>query len=48
MAVVGQGLHQKLWNIVDDYVINSSLHGANQVVVKVGDLYGLVMTMTTH
>ena len=38
----GQGLHQKLWNIVDDNVINSTLHGAKQVVVKVGDLYGLV------
>ena len=42
MAVVGQGLHQELWNIVDDYVIYYKLHGAKNVVVKVGDLYGLV------
>ena len=42
MAVVGQGLHQEVWNVVDDYVIYSTLHGAKQVVVKVGDMYGLV------
>ena len=42
MAVWGQGLHQELWYVVDDNVINSALHGAKQVVVKVGDLYGLV------
>ena len=42
MAVLGQGLHQELWYIIDDYVIYSVLHGAKQVVVKVGDLYGLV------
>ena len=42
MAVVGRGLHQELWNVVDDYVIYFTLHWANQVVVKVGDLYGLV------
>ena len=42
MAVVGQGLHQELWNIVNDYVVYSTLHGAKQVVVKVGDMYGLV------
>ena len=42
MAVLGWGLHQELWYIVDDYVIYSALHGAKQVVVKVGDLYGLV------
>ena len=35
MAVVGQGLHQELWNVVDDYVIYYALHGANQAVVKV-------------
>ena len=44
MAVVGRGLHQKLWYVFDDNVINSALHGANQVVVKVGDLYGLLST----
>ena len=42
MAVWGRGLHQELWYVVDGNVINSALHGANQVVVKVGDLYGLV------
>ena len=42
MAVVGRGLHQELWNVVDDYVIYSTVHGAKQVVVEVGDLYGLV------
>ena len=42
MAVWGQGLHQEPWYIVDDYVIYSALHGAKQVVVKVGDLHGLV------
>ena len=42
MAVLGRGLHQEPWYIVDDYVIYSTLHGAKQVVVKVGDLYGLV------
>ena len=42
MAVWGRGLHQELWYVVDDNVINSSLHGAKQVFVKVGDLYGLV------
>ena len=42
MAVAGRGLRQELWNVVDDYVIYSALHGAKQVVVKVGGLYGLV------
>ena len=42
MAVLGRGIHQELRYIVDDYVIYSALHGAKQVVVKVGDMYGLV------
>ena len=42
MDVLGQGLNQELWYVVDDYVIYSVLYGAKQVVVKVGDLYGLV------
>ena len=42
MAVWGRGLHQELWYVVDGNFINSALHWANQVVVKVGDLYGLV------
>ena len=42
MAFLGWVLHQEPWYIVDDYVIYSALHGAKQVVVKVGDLYGLV------
>ena len=42
MAVVGRGLHQELWSVVDDYVIYSTLHGAKQVMIKVGDLYGLL------
>ena len=42
MAVWGRGLHQEIWYVVDGNVINSSLHGAKQVVVKVGDLYNLV------
>ena len=42
MDVWGRGLHQELWYIVDDNFINSALHAAKQVVVKVGDLYGLV------
>ena len=42
MAVWGRGLHQEIWYIVDDNVIYSALHGAKQVVVRVGDLYRLV------
>ena len=42
MAVLGRGLHQELWYVVDDYVIYSTLHGAKQMMVKVGYLYGLV------
>ena len=42
MAVWGRGIHQELWYVVDGNVIYSALHGAKQVVVKVGDLYGLV------
>ena len=42
MAVWGQGIHQELWYAVDDNVINYAFHRAKQVVVKVGDLYGLV------
>ena len=42
MAVVGRGLHQELWYVVDYNVINYALHGAKKVVVKFGDLYGLV------
>ena len=42
MAVVGRVIHQELWNVVDDYVIYSALHGAKQVLVKVGGMYGLV------
>ena len=42
MAVWGRGIHQELWYIVDDNVINSTLHGENKVVVKVGDMCGLL------
>ena len=42
MAVWGRGLHQELWYVIYGNVINSALHGEKQVVVKVGDLYGLV------
>ena len=42
MTVWGQGLHQEPWYIVDYYVIYSALHGAKQVIIKVGDMYGLV------
>ena len=42
MAVLGRGLHWEPGYIIDGYVIYSALHGAKQVVVKVGDLYGLV------
>ena len=42
MAVWGQGLHQELWYVVDGNVINSALNGSKQVLIKVGDLYGLV------
>ena len=42
MDVWGRVLHQELWYVVDGNVINSALHGANQVVAKFGDLYGLV------
>ena len=42
MAVMGRGLHQELWYVVDDYVIYSKLHRAKQVMIKVGDMYGLV------
>ena len=42
MAVWGQGLHQELWYVIDGNVINSALHGAKEVVIKVVDLYSLV------
>ena len=42
MSVWGWGLHQELWYVVDSNVINSTLHEEKQVVVNVGDLYGLV------
>ena len=42
ISVWGRGLHQELRYVVDDNVINSALHWAKQVVVKVGNLYGLV------
>ena len=42
MAVWGRDLHQELWYVVYGNVINSALYGAKQVVIKVGDLYGLV------
>ena len=42
MAVWGRGLHWELWYVVDGNIINSALHGAKQVVFKVGDLYVLV------
>ena len=42
ISVWGRGLHQELWYVVDGNVINSALHGAKQVVVKVGYMYGLV------
>ena len=42
MAVWVRGLHRELWYVVYDNVINSALHGAKQVVVKVGGMYGLV------
>ena len=48
MAVWGQGLHQELWYVGDDYVIYSKLHGAKQVMIKVGDLYGLVDNKTVY
>ena len=42
MAVWGRGLHQELCYAVDGNVINSALHGVNQVVIKFGYLYDLV------
>ena len=42
MDVWGRGLHQELWYVVDDNVIYSALYRAKKVVVKVGDMYGLV------
>ena len=42
MAVWGQGLHWELWYVVDANTIKSALHGAKQVVIKVGDMYALV------
>ena len=42
MDVWGRVLHQALWYIVDDYVIYSALHGAKQVMFKVGDMYALL------
>ena len=42
MSVWVWGLHQELWYVVDVNVIDSALHGANKLVIKVGDLYGLV------
>ena len=39
---MGRGLHQELWYVVDGNFINSALYGVKQVVIKVGDLYGLV------
>ena len=42
MDVWGRRLHQELWYVVDGNIINSALHGAKKVVIKVGYLYGLV------
>ena len=42
MDVWGRGLHQGFWYVVDGNVINSALHGGKKVVIKIGDLYGLV------
>ena len=42
IAVWGRGLHQELWYVVNGNLINSALYGAKQVVIKVGDLYGLL------
>ena len=42
IAVWFWGFHQELWYVVDGNFINSALHGAKPVAVKVGDLYGLV------
>ena len=39
---LGSGSSLGPWYIVDDYVIYSTLHEAKQVMIKVGDLYGLV------
>ena len=42
IAVWGRGLHHEIWYVIDGNVINSALHGAKQVLIKFGDLYGLV------
>ena len=42
MAAWGRDIHQKLWYVIYGNVINSTLHGAKQVVVEIGYLYGLV------
>ena len=41
-AVWSRGLYQELWYVIDGNVINYALNGAKKVVIKVGDLYGLV------
>ena len=48
MTVWCRGLHQEIWYVVDGNVINSALHGGKQVVVKVGDIYGLVDTKMVY
>ncbi len=42
MRVVSGVVRQKLRRLVDGHVINSTLHWAKEMVVKMWDMYGLV------
>jgi hypothetical protein len=42
MHVVSGVMHQKLRHIVDSLIINSTLHRAKEMVVKVRNVNGLV------
>ena len=42
MRVFSKVLSQKFWRLVDDHVINSTLHRAEEMMVKVGNVDSLV------
>ena len=45
MRVVSGVVCQKFRRLIDGHVINSTLHWAKEVVVKMFDMHGLVITM---
>ena len=42
MRLVSGVRHQKFWCVINGHVIHAALHGAKQVVIKMGYMYGLM------